>query len=510
MATQTFANDSDLVANWGTYKAIADFEDGSKERVLKYLIPHRSETDGTAEGRAAFADRQRRLYHVNGCDIYLTVHCGHMAQPIEIGGTDEGPLAVIKQDVTGYGMNHEQAARERLRLYLRDGRVGCLVDRTAEKAPSVAQAKQNGERSYQVNYCATRIRKAVPFKAGPMKGKLRELVLEDDPMETSDGECFEVFRRYVIEKPGQKFRFQLLRGLKQKREEPIIDGKERTYLVLADTHGELDYIPFVLWGRGPKDSFLSDIWQLDGAIMNLNNVRSSINFHHGFPRNIMTGVKREEISKMAEWTITLLKEPQARLFTIPAGDPKALESEIRDVKRERTQRGLLRINQLAEDTRDVQSAESKAFDLVQQQHFYDETLDAQEQMERAIWAIHLHMETGKPGVVEVSILRDYHLEDPNAVEAELKALESLATKMRMRKTLAEIAKVRISKIRWVPTKKGEDIDKIKEQLYQEADQADPFAVEPSTTGALAAAQAKTAQLFGAKRPSVPAQPGEAK
>lgn len=507
MATQTFANDPDFVANWGTYQAIADFEDGSKERVLKYLIPHRSETDGTAEGIAAFRDRQRRLYHVNGCDIYLTVHCAHMAQPIEIPDTDNGPLALIKQDVTGYGLTHEEAAGERRRLRLRDGRVGCLVDRTKEKSPNVEQAIRNGERSYQVNYCATRIRKAVRFKSGPMKGKLREVVLEDDPVE-QDGKCFESFRRYWIEKPGQLFRYQILRGLKRKHEEPIIDGKERAYLIVDAGPGSLDYIPFELWGDGPKDSFLSDIWQLDGAIMNLNNVRSSINFHHGFPRNIMTGVKREEISKMAEWTITLLKDTEARLFTIPAGDPAAVEREIAELKRERTQRGLIRINQLAEDTRQVQSAESKAFDLLQQQSFYMETLNQQERMESNIWATIFQMETNQRTTVKVTIGRDFHLDDPDAVEKELKAFEALATKMRLKRGLAEVAKVRISKIRWVPTKKGDDVEKIKQALYDEADAADPFAVEPSTTGALAAAQAKTAQLFGTKRPVIPAKPGE--
>ena len=56
MAEFTVVAHRELIEEWDTYRKIADFTDGSKERVLKYLVPHRSETDGTAEGEAALAD----------------------------------------------------------------------------------------------------------------------------------------------------------------------------------------------------------------------------------------------------------------------------------------------------------------------------------------------------------------------------------------------------------------------------------------------------------------------
>ena len=409
---------------------------------------------------------------MNGCDIYLTIHMAHMSQPVEVSGISDA-LRKIEEDVTGYGQSYAQAMRERLWYYLRDGKVACLVDAPERTAKTLKDAEDAGERSFQITYTAQRIWFWKYFTDGKFRGKLQEIILQDDPWEDPEtGELFEQYRRFVVSKPGAKCQWMRLRAI-----EPIdpdlpldVDDPRVCNVEASGTYRKIDFVPVFIHGKGACDSFLSDIWPLDMAIMNLTSVRQNINYFHGFPRNILSGVKREEITKMAEWTITLVADPECKVHTINPGDPESIVVEINDLKRQKDQRGLLRMTQLSDDTRQVQSSEAKALDMLQQIAFYDETLDGAVAMERQVWRTTALFERATSKEIDVSIDRDYGLSDPDAVERELASAEASAERLNCLPWQKELAKIRASRQRYVPSSK-ETEDQIRERVYKDIESA---------------------------------------
>jgi hypothetical protein len=462
LSKPSFSNHPELVANWSLYERIADFEDGSPERVVKYLRPHAAEMD--AEGLKQFQIRSDRLYNVNFCSPYLWLHWGHLSQPISVKGAESEQMQEILKDVTGYRESHEQVQRERVYSFLRDGRIGTLVDSPAVVATNLAEARAKRERSYQKLYRARQIRYWQQYSEGPRKGQLAEVILEESPI-TVGGKSFNQYRRLLQPpEPDAFFQWEIL------QETSSIDSNRSTLNKPIECDvtdaglGGIRVLPFVIMGSGPADSFIKDVVPLNLAHMNLESVLSSIIYNQGFQRVIFTGVSKEEVSKVTEWTITLLKNEAAKVAEIPPGNPDAVFKEIERLERQIHRRAKFEFNQLSDDTRQVQSAGSKAKDLIVQHVIYNNTLDYSERVETEIFRMHAMYEdkTREPTDVQVSIARDFGLEDPEAESMELAAAFAEAGQLNVPELQKAILAMRASKLRYIPQD-----DKTEEQVREE-------------------------------------------
>lgn len=463
MSSLKIYNHRELVANWDTYCQLADFEDGRVERVAGYLVPYRSEADGTAEGAANFANRQKRLYNVNHCSPYLFIHWGHMSQPITYTGMDGEPMQAIRADATGYREDAEEVMRARLWSYMRDGRVGCFVDGPAATQPDREGARAAHERSYQINYEARRIRDWEYFTSGPRKGQLSKVLLEEESSRSSDGKFRARYRLLTHDgSEGAMFQWAILEEEAEYGVRGIM-GDAIPVKVIDSGPGGIDRIPFRIIGCGPDESFLKDVMPLNKIHLNLSSVLSNIIYNQGFQRSIFAGVSKEEVSKAAEWVITLIQNADAKVFTLDPGNPDACFKEIERLERQIHRRAKFEFNQLSDDTRAVQSAESKALDQVARVAIYNATLDMFEQAEADIYQFHAMIEGQDHEDITASIARNYGLDDKAAANAESQMLFTLAGSIGVEALQKEVLKILAMQQRFIPNE-GEDEDAVRARI----------------------------------------------
>jgi hypothetical protein len=205
---------------------------------------------------------------------------------------------------------------------------------------------------------------------------------------------------------------------------------------------------------------------LNKAIMNLGSVKSNCNYAQGFQRSFVTGASEDELKYTGESLLTLLKNEAARVFTIDAGNPQAIENEEAKLINECNRRAKFEYNQLADDSRQVQSAESKAKDLIARVGIYNYTLDLLETALEAIYTIHADFEGIRGAEISVSIARDYGLEDEAAEMQELSEVFAQARELGATEVQKAILRTRIRKIKLIP--KAEE-KQTEEDMYSELD-----------------------------------------
>jgi hypothetical protein len=455
MATEKFANHADLVANWDTYQKISDFEDGSVDRVNQYLIPYGFERESNPKAHAHFYSRIERLHNDNFIDRYLKLHTGHMSQPVRLSGIDGNKrLEQVRDDVTGFGCNYTQAVRERLYNYLRDGRVGTLVDGPSKVSKNKKDANASGERSYQIIYTATQIRFWEFFTVGPRKGQLKTLVVEATPYVDEQGGVHEQFRMFK-QPEGRDAPFEWLDLRAQKASTGLVkpDSERREYDVIGEPGtGGVAQIPFVLRGRGPIDSFVRSTADGNATHMNLVSVYDNVLYYTGFQKLAFVGVTPEELDKWAEAAALLIANQDAKLFTVDPANPQGLEKAIARKERHLERQGKFEYNQLADDTRQVQSADSKDKDLIVRRVIYDKTIDFLESDETRIWRYVAEIEGEKTvDKIAASIGRDYGLEDKKSESAQLAVAWIHASELNVPSLKKEIMKIEATWIPYVPS-----------------------------------------------------------
>ena len=477
METVILRNHPELVANCEIYKLIDDYADGSPARVAEYLIKYGFEHDEIDERVLRhYRSRIERLDNHNFVERALKLHTGHMAQPIRLSGINEkGPLEQIKKDVTGRGVDYTRAARKRLALFCKDGRNGTLVDGPASIAVNERGARSAGERTYQIIYNATQIRNWDWFTSGPRMGQLSEVILAETPLVDAQGNVFDRVRRFrQPEDPDAPFLWDILVAVRDGDANHWFD-KEREYRIVGGTReGRLREIPFVLWGDGPGDGFVRAVARANRIHMNMMSVRDNVLYYTGFQKIAMTGVAPEEIEKWAEAAILLLGNENARLLQIDPVNPEGLTDRQSMLERYIDRIIKFEYNQLADDTRQVQSSDSKAKDMVVRKVIYNDTLDDLTNVERRIWRFMAMMEGESPDAIDVTIGREFGLEDPEEERQDLLAAETSASNLGCVEWQREIAKIHASKLRYLPSEK-ETAEQVRERVYAAIDAADPTA-----------------------------------
>ena len=444
-----------LVESYEKLRKIANFTDGQIERVSEYLKPYMTEASQDADAQNNYANRKERLYHINNCDPFLYIHLSHMSQPITVTGWDGEKFDSISKDADGEGKEHQDMAYGYLWNYMRDGKVGILVDRTETPAPNQRIAIQNKEQSYQLEVESKDIVFWDLFTKGPNRGLFREVIIKTSSVYQGNA-WVEQYSRFTIEEGAAFFNKEILE--KKNGTLTYSNTQPQEMQVVDEKVGQLPFIPFVVMGDDIEESFLYSIVDNNAAHMNLGSVVSNIIYNQGFQRNILTGVRSDEIKKMGEWLVTTVQNPEAKAFTLDSGSPEAGFREKSELKNEIYRRGKFEFNQLADDTRQIQSAPSKERDMATRRKLYDTTLNKLRFKLRLVWTFHAYFEGEKNLDISVQIGDDYGLDDPTVEQAKMTGVFTKAGILGAVEVQRQVLKTELRQVKLIPNEKESEQD----------------------------------------------------
>lgn len=484
----------ELEAALPDYRGILAFLEGSSSARAGYLLRYESEDDKTEEAKQHFATRLARLYVKPIMEPAHQIHLAHLGQKITWGSIRGSALEALLDDVSGEQQTADEFAHDLLWYRLALGRVGVLVDgpkKDGSIPESARQAAVGGDRAFHLLYRADQILFWRFAKAGPRRGKLIEVLLTEEPEYTTDGKVLQRRRRMFYPNPFSEtagYRWQLLRELTGEQKAVLqnagvpMEAYSGKFEIVDQGEGALSEIPFVMWGRGLRDSIDRMIWPLEAAAMNANSNKNNIIFKQGFQRIIVAGAKSHELAKIGEAIINKLENENAKVHTVEAGNPDASFKEESLLETRAQRMALLQHNQLVDDTRQVQSAESKEKDLKAREQFYCKILDQAQRILNKVWRLTFELEGVEGGdKIQVSFARDFGLRDDNTEMAVRNSISAQARALGATSVQKEILKTDVSKLNFVVT--GEETEAaLKERLYKEIDAVSNAEPATPTTG----------------------------
>lgn len=440
-----------LLAAKDYYTKVRHFECGRTKTVEKYVRPYDSEQPNVKGGVKAYRSRLDRLYNKNFIKPNLLLHLGHLSQDITLTLPEGEAWDKIRKNANRYGLSYKTMAREMLINLMLDGRCGVLVDGPAVAGrQTAAQAKK--QRSWQVLFEAKDILYWDYFTDELLMGELRELVLRDKAVKRG-GKTYQQVRRFV--RDGDVVTFQVLESLDDVEKLTAYWNEEQQFKVTKEGKMGVNVIPFTFYGSGPEDSFFTMIVDLNDAHLNRGSVRSNVVYNQGFQRVVFFGVDEEEIKRIGEWLATVVKRSEGKVEVVPPGDTTAIETEIGSLEWFMMRAGKMEWNQLSDDTRQVQSADSKRLDTLGKQNFYNYVLDLLEDTLSSVYQFHALFEGANPEKITVRIERDYKLDDETEKAAKLNQAMNFAEKLGPDgfPVVKELVKVALAEIKFVPNDK---------------------------------------------------------
>jgi len=424
------------------YHEMRDFLSGERERHLPYLIQHETEKGEVKSVQAAWQRRRQTLEVFNHSGLVLDMHTAALNQTVQIDELMAGDTwETILADVTGFDDDVQAFAREISRLKLVDGKVAILVDSPALVAQTEQERLSNGERSYSVVFDATKIAYWSRWIDGYMKGALSEIVLEVDAV---DGH--RSFRRLFIPAQGVPYQWQTLIAESAGFSSA---AKEIECSVIDEGEGAFEYIPVVLWGEGLVQSEIRPTQLVSKSRLNKKSALDNILFYQGFQRVAGFGINPEEQKAMAENTLMLSANENGRFQVIQEGNPDALVNDVKALDRLAFRVGLRQKHMMADDSRDVQSAESKAKDAEALNDCYDRFLDELEGVLTQVFRWHASYESLSEDF-SISIDRSYRSEDSDRVMAELQMVSLQAQQLGAMEVQKEVLKRMVTKMPIAP------------------------------------------------------------
>lgn len=461
---------------------IDDFVCGSKQRVVNgtYITPYVTESDNTQEALQSYSMRLARSYNKNISRPYLEIHYAHLSQPITHGVKDVGAMEEIIADITGYGDTLDTFVRSAMWEYMKHGRVGALIDGANVKPSSGAEQSALGMRSYSVLYPATHIIDWEVFEKGAQRGKFEKVTLFEKPYYEGGKSFTRALRMMFVDK--NRWVWQRLQAAEGKQatyyNQLSFDSKETTFQVIQEGDGATDNIPFVMLGCGLDDSLIFQNVEYNWAHLNLLSTITNIIYNQGFQRSIIVGDIDEATFKRAGANIIWAFRGQSLgVHDIPPGNPEAGFRELSQLELLAMRAGLMQTYQLLDDTRAVQSAESKALDNKARTAEYNRICDLFEDFTKQVLEFHAEYEGVNSGDFSVTIGRDFGLDDPQMVAMQQQLATSLSATVGVPSVPKEVLKDIVAKMPLVADEDG-TVDDKRKQLMDEIDAASGPTAQP--------------------------------
>ena len=197
------------------------------------------------------------------------------------------------------------------------------------------------------------------------------------------------------------------------------DLSKLEFEVSETIESDLPVVPFVKFGRGKRDSAIRRVLGLDKAALNINSMRTNVNYRAGKTTSIVWGAESDGFKALNDGQVYVSSVPadQTRVDTIPSGDPTSIALEFEAVQSLARRIGLRQFKQVHNDlTKQVQSADSKAKDQQALEHYYSSVVDMFEGGFAVLFefcALFLNVEASEEDLatIQVSIGRDFGLGD---------------------------------------------------------------------------------------------------
>lgn len=481
----------DYVSSLAKWNTIDDFVDGDSSLVSKYLVPHASESANNGDARAAWASRLRRFENENELEPILVVWQSHLGQEVNFGEMTNDPnMSAVLADVTGEECSAQDAFKERMALLLKHGICGTLVDAPESESRSQLTDRDPTFRSYQTIFRAQEILSYSRFKKGPRRGSLSTLLLSLGMEDDSGGE-YERLVYFSYPPDASADTPYQIQYLKRGKDVQIRDGALDLEPLDAPRPGVRADIPFVLIGRGLlKDSIMRMPAQYSRKLMNQISAKENVEYHQGFVRTIVTGTTGEELKTMSEATIACINNDgkNVSVHQIEPGDTTSIRDTINDGRTRIRRYGMRFMNQMvADNSAQVQSAESKAGDLKSFIAGLNDILNLMTRKEVQIYRLHAEFEGFDPDAVSIAIARNFGLDDPSAVQSQRGAAFNRFGQLGFRAGQKQIAKQDLQDIgELVPDEGDQTGAATRAKLMADIDQIpdeDPLAVPLGEPGA---------------------------
>lgn len=458
------------------WEMIDDFCAGDRETLVnKYLVQHFTEKVNSANARELWAGRKQRTGYEDDAKPFLDIHTGHLGREVNFGKLSEDPqFKAIIDDVTGYGETAQELYQQKVEAFLKYGLLAVLVDGPSEIAADKKTAQENRERSYQVLFTGRQILHFNWFEFGPRKGQVREVILAADPVMV-DNELREAAHYwYMPALAGSDATSNFIKEfLIAEAKDPKDVPGEKKFKATNPVTGTIPVIPIEIVGRGIGDSAMRGVVSQSWKIFNSISVCDSINHNQGFVWNVLFGVNQSEVGEKHEAGVTLVSNPEAHVESIPAGVPTGYENQIQREKATLRRIGMWENQQMADDTAQVQSADSKARDQKARLKNYEDRTNKLERAERRIWGFHALYEGKDPSVVTVTVERDFGLDDPTATQATRTLQFTRANSKQLKDVTDNIIKLDILEMDIVP-RDDETVEDARARMMKAVDEAEPM------------------------------------
>lgn len=460
------------------WEKIDDFCEGDRETIVdKYLTQHYTEKLNTNSARLLWAGRRERTGFECDAKPYLDIHTGHLAREINFGAaTKSEQLKSIIDDATGYGETAQELYKQKVENRLKHGLLAVLVDGPSEIADNKQAALDNGERSYQVLFNARQILSYSWFNSGSRKGQVKEAVLQADPVMVGEELRESASYFYLPDGADRNLTASFVREtlVAESKDAQKVAG-ERRYKVTETKNGseKVPLIPLEIIGRGITDSKMLGVVNQSWKVFNSISVCDSINHHQGFPWNIATGVNEDEVSGgKHEGGLSLFGNPDAKVMQVPAGIPTGYENQIAREKATLKRIGMWENNQLADDTAQIQSADSKSLDQRARLKNYEDLTNQLERSELRVWQFVAMYEGADPKSIALTIERDFGLDDETAAQATRGLQFSRATQMGVDDIKKNLIKLDVLDME-VVCNEDEKVEDARARLLKAVDDAQP-------------------------------------
>ncbi len=469
-----------------TYLQINDFTDGSVEAVRKYLVQRESEKQLTKGASTAWSLRNELLANDNLVESFLTIHLGNLTQDPRWDGVDGSEWEDIREDITGLGDSADDLVRDLYWYFLQHGFVGVLVESPAQIARTELEAQAAGERAFVVLYQATDIYQLRYFTdQSPLRGEIAELIVRAEPFTNGDKK-HERVRRYWLDPEVGVYQSQFLHADKDGLLSDKISGTmpypkdfEKMDWIEEDEAqmGSLDRIPFVPLGsidEGPEESVVRHNVALNKEHLNKKSGLDQILHYQGFQKYLFKAVEKEEVSAFAANIAAVASDPNAAVDVIEPANPDSLEGELRRIERKAQRLALLEHHQHNDDTRQVQSAESKKLDRLTLENYYVRVVEVTETAVREMFRFLSEFESRNPDLVQIELGKDFNLRDFEMEMQEDSLIWNWSAEMGQAglDVRKQIYKRRVAEMAVVSNDEASE-DQVKRELLESIDESQP-------------------------------------
>jgi hypothetical protein len=360
----------ELAPKWRKYKDWYEADHDTLVSNSAYLIPHPIELMPSEEAGRLYNSRKNRTEALKGVEMCVSIWTSILFR--ESPTFDKEAFTLLErtnglEDIDGQGTSFESFIIEELSpQYLVYGDIAILAESFTANAISAGQEQELGLRPYLkiiTPLCFTDWAKETANAS--RLGKLnfaRYEYFKEDPRYSETDEikrylCSDSFRRDASGNVLiQKYESELDdHGQPKKANDGQIDWTPTTLISLSS---ELKEIPISLI---QKESWVDGVCAEAKRHFNHRSNLDSINHFQGYPSTFIFGVDPSDAKQyklISEYTLTFVKDTEARVERLQAGDSAGVERAVDDSLNMMFKVALDQVRSLPTDSKAVQGADT--------------------------------------------------------------------------------------------------------------------------------------------------------